>query len=423
MSFGRSSRAAARTAAVWAMCLCAPGAWAAGAGGHWVEAWYSPPFPTTAVWGCNQQRTFSHQSVRQVVRLEAGGNRVRVRLTNELGLSPVRFGEVTIAASSPNGVLQPGTLHVLTFGGKRGGVLPIGKAWLSDPINMTVHRFENLAISVYYPSGAAPAGHLENLWVSPSGNHVTEAVWPQGGRPQAPELASGVEVSTAHPHPVLVAFGDSITEGFCSTPGTHRGYPQQLARLLAAHSADRRWVVINSGISGNRLLHDGAGPKALARFKRDALDIPGVRAIVLLEGINDIGWAYDPRGDTGPLPASAIIGAYRDLIGQAHARGIKIYLGTLTPYMGSTYEHPEGEKVREQVNAWIRRGRGFDGVIHFDGALRDPQHPHHYRGVDQCGDDLHPNDAGYHLMAETVYKELFAPGKALAEAAIARPRG
>lgn len=423
MSFGRSSRAAARTAAVWAMCLCAPGAWAAGAGGHWVEAWYSPPFPTTAVWGCNQQRTFSHQSVRQVVRLEAGGNRVRVRLTNELGLSPVRFGEVTIAASSPNGVLQPGTLHVLTFGGKRGGVLPIGKAWLSDPINMTVHRFENLAISVYYPSGAAPAGHLENLWVSPSGNHVTEAVWPQGGRPQAPELASGVEVSTAHPHPVLVAFGDSITEGFCSTPGTHRGYPQQLARLLAAHSADRRWIVINSGISGNRLLHDGAGPKALARFKRDALDIPGVRAIVLLEGINDIGWAYDPRGDTGPLPASAIIGAYRDLIGQAHARGIKIYLGTLTPYMGSTYEHPEGEKVREQVNAWIRRGRGFDGVIHFDGALRDPQHPHHYRGADQCGDDLHPNDAGYHLMAETVYKELFAPGKALAEAAIARPRG
>ncbi len=423
MSLRRWSRAAARTAAVWAMCLCAPGAWAAGAGGHWVEAWYSPPFPTTAVWGCNQQRTFSHQSVRQVVQLEAGGNRVRVRLTNELGLSPVRFGEVTIAASSPNGVLQPGTLHMLTFGGKRGGVIPIGKAWVSDPINMTVHRFENIAISVYYPSGAAPAGHLHNLWVSPSGNHVTEAVWPQGGRPQAPELASGVEVSTADPHPVLVAFGDSITEGFCSTPGTHRGYPQQLARLLAAHRADRRWVVINSGISGNRLLHDGAGPKALARFQRDALDIPGVRAIVLLEGINDIGWAYDPRGDTGPLPASAIIGAYRDLIRQAHAHGIKIYLGTLTPYMGSTYEHPEGEKVREQVNAWIRRGRGFDGVIHFDGALRDPRHPHHYRGADQCGDDLHPNDAGYHLMAETVYKELFAPGKALAEAATGGPRG
>ncbi len=419
MSAGRSGRKVVRAAAVLAVFIGAPAAWAAG---HWTEAWYSPPFPTTAVWGCNQVRTFTHQSVRQVVQLEAGGNRVRVRLTNELGLSPVRFGEVTVAVSSPNGVLQ-GAVHVLTFGGRRGGVIPIGKAWVSDPVALKVHRFENLAISVYYPTGAAPAGHLKHLWVSPPGNHVTEALWPQGARPQAPELASGVEVSTVHPHPVLVAFGDSITEGFCSTPGTHRDYPEQLARLLAAHAADRRWVVINSGISGNRLLHDGAGPKALARFGRDALDIAGVRAIVLLEGINDIGWAYDPRGDTGPLPASAIIGAYRDLIRRAHAHGIKIFLGTLTPYLGATYEHPEGEKLREQVNAWIRKGRGFDGVIHFDGALRDPRHPHRYIGADQCGDDLHPNDAGYHLMAEAAYQELFAPGRPLSRAAAAGPRG
>lgn len=420
MSGGRASRKAMRIAVLLAACFCASRSWAAGAG-HWVEAWYAPPYPVTAVWGCNQQRTFSHQSVRQVVRLEAGGSRVRVRLTNELGLSRLRFGEVTIAVSSPNGVLQPGTLHVVTFGGRRGGVIPRGKAWVSDPVDMRVHRFENIAISVYYPSGAAPAGHLQNLWVSPPGNHVTEAVWPLGGRPQAPELASGVEVYAAHPRPVLVAFGDSITEGFCSTPGMHLDYPEQLARLLAAHAADRRWIVINSGISGNRLLHNGAGPKALSRFKRDALDIPGVRAIVLLEGINDIGWAYDPSGDTGPLPASAISGAYRELIRQAHARGIKIYLGTLTPYLGAIYEHPAGEKVREQVNAWIRRGRGFDGVIHFDGALRDPRHPHHYIGALQCGDDLHPNDAGYHLMAETVYQELFAPGRPLARAATAHP--
>ncbi len=421
MSAARPGRKAVWFAALAAACVCAP-VWAANAG-HWVEAWYSPPYPTTAVWGCNQQRTFSHQSVRQVVRLEAGGNRVRVRLTNELGLSRLRFGEVTIAASSPNGVLQPSTVHVLTFDGRRGGVIPRGKAWVSDPVDMTVHRFENIAISVYYPSGAAPAGHLKHLWVSPPGNHVTEAVWPLGGRPQAPGLASGVEVSTVHARPVLVAFGDSITEGFCSTPGTHQDYPEQLARVLAAHAADRRWIVINSGISGNRLLHNGAGPKALARFKRDALDIPGVRAIVLLEGINDIGWAYDPSGDTGPLPASAIIGAYRNLIRRAHARGVKVFIGTLTPYLGAIYERPPGEKVRQQVNAWIRKGHGFDGVIHFDGALRDPRHPHHYIGADQCGDDLHPNDAGYHIMAETVYKELFAPGRPLARAATAHPRG
>ncbi len=407
--------------AAFAVSVAAPAAWAA-ARVHWVEAWYAPPFPTTAVWGCNQQRTFTHQSVRQIVQLEAGGNRMRIRLTNELGLSPVRFAEVTVAASSPTGVLQSGTVHVVTFGGKRGGVIPIGKAWVSNPIDMKVHRFENVAISVYYPSGATPAGQLKHVWVSPPGNHVAQLVWPQGGRPQAPELANGVEVSTAKPRPVLVAFGDSITKGFCSTPGMHLGYPEQLARLLAAHAADRRWVVINSGISGNRLLHNGAGPKALARFRRDALDIPGVRAIVLLEGINDIGWAYDPDGDTGPIPASAIIGAYRDLIRRAHARGIKIYLGTLTPYLGATYESPAGEKVRQQVNSWIRKGLGFNGVIDFDGALRDPRHPHHYIGGDQCGDDLHPNDIGYHIMAATVYNELFAPGRPLARAA-AKPSG
>lgn len=420
MSAGRGHWALALALVAW---VSAPLAAAAPVSQHWVAAWYSPPFPTTAVWGCNQQRTFNDQSVRQVVRLEAGGDRVRVRLTNELGLSPVHFGEVSVALSSPNGVLQAGTVHVLTFAGRRGGVVPVGKALLSDPIDMTVHRFDNLAISVYYPSGAVPAGHLESLLVSAHGDHVTQAVWPQGGRPQAPGLASGVDVTTSRPRPVLVAFGDSITEGFCSTPGTHRDYPEQLARLLAAHAADRRWIVINSGISGNRLLHDDAGPAALTRFDRDALDIPGVRAIVLLEGINDIGWAYNPRGGTAPLPASALIGGYRDLIRRAHARGLKIYLGTLTPYMGANYASPAGEQVRQQLNAWIRKGQGFDGVIHFDGALRDPAHPHHFLGADQCGDDLHPNDAGYRLMAQTVYQELFAPGKPLAGAPATGPGG
>ena len=169
-------------------------------------------------------------------------------------------------------------------------------------------------------------------------------------------------------------------------------------------------MIINSGISGNRLLHDGAGEKALGRFGRDALDITGVRAILLLEGINDIGWAFDPDGNGGPLSAADIIGAYRDLIGRAHARGLEIFLGTLTPYEGAKYSRPQGEKVREEVNAWIRKGQGFDGVVDFDRAVRDPSSPLHYLGADQCGDDLHPNDAGYHAMAEAVFQRLFAPG-------------
>lgn len=415
MSVVRWSRAALLAAAALAISLGAPtAAWAAG---HWVEAWYSPPFPTTAIWGCNQVRTYSHQTVRQVIRLQAGGAQLRVRLTNEIGLTPLRIGQVTIAASSPNGVIKRKTVHVLTFSGKTSAIIPVGKALLSDAIPMKVRRFENLAISIYYPSFSQPAGHLKTLLVSPSGNHASETVWPLAQRVQAPEAASGVEVETSSPRPVLVTFGDSITEGFCSTPGMNLDYPDQLARLLAERNSDRRWVVINSGISGNRLLHEGWGTKALARYRRDALDIPGVRAIVLLEGINDIGQGYVSSTDTGPVSAASIIGAYRDLIRRAHARGLKIFIGTLTPYAGAGYERPAGERVREQVNAWIRNGHGFDGVVHFDSALRDPHHPHHLRGADQCGDDLHPNNTGYHLMAETVLKDLFAPGKPLARLA------
>jgi lysophospholipase L1-like esterase len=390
------------------------------ADGHWVAAWYSPPFPPTAVWGCNQVRTFSHQTVRQVVRLEAGGDRVRIRLTNELGLEPLQFGEVHVALSSPNGVTERGTDHLVTFGGKAGGIIPRGRALLSDPVDLRVHRFQNLAISVYYPSGAAPGGHLAQLQISKPGNHAAELLWPQAGRAQAPGLASGVEVETASAGKVLVAFGDSITEGFCSTEGTHRDYPEVLAKLLAAQGGrDRSWIVINSGISGNRLLHDGAGQKALARFGRDALDIPGVKAILLLEGINDIGWAFNPEGNGGPLSAGDIIGAYQSLIQRAHAKGLKVFLGTLTPYEGATYSSPQGEKVREEVNAWIRKGQGFEGVVEFDAATRDPASPLHFLGADQCGDDLHPNDAGYHAMAEAAFKRLFAPGSS-AHAALAR---
>ena len=201
----------------------------------------------------------------------------------------------------------------------------------------------------------------------------------------------------------------------------HRDYPERLTALLAAQrDSDHSWVVINSGISGNRLLHDGAGPKALDRFGRDALDITGVRAILLLEGINDIGWAFDPEGNGGPLAAADIIGAYQDLIRRAHARGLKIFLGTLVPYEGATYSRPQGEQVREEVNAWIRKGQGFDGVVDFDAALRDPASPLHFLGADQCGDDLHPNDAGYAAMAEAAFQRLFAPGSAHAPLARAR---
>jgi lysophospholipase L1-like esterase len=396
----RHTRVAMAAAAL--MLLLCVGTSAATPADHWIEAWYSPPLAPTAVLSFGDVRIFAHQTVRQVVRLEAGGKRLRVRFTNELGLAPVKIGSVHVALSSPNAVIQPETDHVLTFGGRPDAVIPVGQALVSDPVEMTVSPFADLAVSIYYPERLAPAGHLLQVHLSAKGDHGADPVWRDSTPARAPALVSGVEVETGPAHHVLVAFGDSITEGAGATPGTNMDYPEQLARRLDHNGASSSWVVINSGISGNRLLHEGSGPSALDRFERDALDIPGATAIIVLEGINDIGWAFDANGDTGPVSAADLIGAYKQLIARAHARGLKILGGTILPYEDAGYYHPEGEAVRRAVNDWIRTGGAFDGVIDFEQAVRDPQHPTRYRGADQSGDNLHPNDAGYHAMSEAV---------------------
>lgn len=375
---------------------------------HWFAAWYSPPFPPTSVLTWNDVRIFDHQTVRQVLRLEAGGDRLRVRLTNELGLSPVKIGSVHIALSSPNGVTEPETDHQVTFEGHPDATIPTEQALVSDPINMKTHAFDEVAISIYYPGRLAPAAHLTLVKISGHGDHGSEAILPSWTIARAPALASGVDVETDKPRHVIVAFGDSITEGAGVTPGLNLAWPEQLALRLSKDPATENLVVINSGISGNRLLHDGAGPKALDRFERDALDIPGVTDIILLEGINDIGWAYSPDGDTGPLSVDDIIGAYKELIARAHASGLKIFAGTMTPYEGAVYYSLKGEEVREAVNKWIRTSGAFDGVIDFDSALRDPAHPLRFIGAYQFGDNLHPNDAGNTAMAEAIDLKLFA---------------
>jgi lysophospholipase L1-like esterase len=401
----RSSKVAMVAATVMSLvCVSAP---RAASGPRWVEAWYSPPFPPTAVLVSGDVRIYAHQTVRQVVRLEAGGVRIRVRLTNELGLSPVNIGSVHVALSSPNAVTEPESDHVLTFGGKQDAVIPVGQALVSDPVEMAVDAFADLAISIYYPERLAPAGHLSQVHISANGDHGAEPIWRDAMHARAPALASGVEVETSASRKVVVAFGDSITEGAGATPETNLDYPEQLAWRLEHSGAGGGWVVINSGISGNRLLRAGAGPSALDRFDRDALDIPGVSAIILLEGINDIGWAFDANGDSGPLSVADIVGAYKQLIERAHARGLKVFGGTMTPYEDAGYYHPEGEAVRAAVNEWIRTGGAFDAVIDFERAVRDPRHPTRYLGADQSGDNLHPNDAGYRAMSEVVDLKLF----------------
>jgi lysophospholipase L1-like esterase len=393
--------------AIAAIVAAAPMVQAQPGGTPWTQAWYSPPFPPTAVLAYNDARIFARETVRQVVRLQVGGDHIRIRLTNELGLAPVKIGAVHIALSSPNAVTEPQTDHIITFGGRPDATIPVGEALVSDPVEMTVAAFADVGISVYYPERLAPAGHLLQLHISAKGDHGAEPVWKGASTSRAPALVSGVEVQSREPHHVLVAFGDSITEGAGATPGTHMDYPEQLARRIDASGVDKGWVVINSGIGGNRLLHEGAGPRALDRFDRDVLNLSGVSAVLVMEGINDIGWAFDPDGDTGPLSVADITGAYKQLIARAHARGLKIFGGTITPYEDAQYYHPEGEAVRQAVNDWIRSSGAFDGVVDFEQAVRDPKRPSRYLGADQSGDSLHPNDAGYRAMSEAVDLKLF----------------
>lgn len=378
---------------------------------YWIEAWYSAPVAPSYSFGCGQIRSFDDQSVRQVVHLGAGGAELRVRLTNELGRSDLKVSAVHVASSSPSGVTEPGTDRIVTFEGNKNLNIARGAAAVSDPVELRVRRFEDIAVSVYYLGRAAPSGHLHEVLISRPGDHTAGAIGSNVDLEQAPSIVSGVEVESPAPRPVLVAFGDSITEGCDCDMSFHPwDYPDQLAQLLAHGPDGLRWVVINSGISGNQLLHNGAqrvGPSALARFRRDAIEIQGVRVIVLLEGINDIGF-HDSVPNKHLVSAKQIIAGYRELIRQAHARGVRVYVGTLTPYEGASYASPAGEIVRHQVNAWIRRGKGFDGVIDFDHVLHDPAHPLPYLNAYQRGDNLHPNVAGYRLMARTVYRELFA---------------
>jgi lysophospholipase L1-like esterase len=385
------------SAAVAALTLTAAPAFAADQ--PWIAAWTSPTFPAIPVKIAKDVRAYVDQTVRQVLRVETDGTRLRVKLTNELGTTEIKVGAVHVALSDAEGVVDPATDRVLTFSGSRDALLRPGAPLYSDPVEMKVPAFTHVAVSIWYPEAATPAAHLSNVLISGPGDVGAQAVMPDARQARAPAIASEIDVQGGHARHVLVAVGDSITEGAGSTPGADKGWPEQFAVRLAAEPAGRCWSVVNAGISGNRILHDGAGPNLLARFDRDVLDTPGVADVVLLEGINDIGWGDRPDNLAS---ADELIAAYKQLILRAHARGLKIYAGTLTPFEGAVYYTASGEAKRRAVNDWIRHSGAFDGVIEFESAVWDPAHPTRYLAAAEHGDHLHPSDEGYRRMAEAV---------------------
>ncbi|MFC0386841.1 SGNH/GDSL hydrolase family protein [Muricoccus vinaceus] len=367
---------------------------------------------------------FNNQTLRQIARLSTGGTRVRVVLTNTFGTVPLRIGAAQVALRDKGASIVAGTNRVLTFGGLAQPAIPPGALMVSDPVDMEVPDSADVVVDVYLPDNTAasrssvtyhPASWQTN-YVSAQGNHVgavslpvatTTAYRRSDGLPSASSFfLSRVEVVTRQPTGVLVAFGDSITDGTQSGLDQNRRWLNLLdARLTAAGI---RMSVINGGIGGGRVLEDGVGPNGLARFDRDVLAQAGTTHVTIMLGINDIG-----NGGAKPNPSVAeLIAGHRQLIDRAHARGLRVYGATLTAFEGAAYWTPEGEAKRQALNEWIRSSGAYDAVFDFAAATQDPTRPTRMRPEYDSGDHLHPSPAGYTAMSNSIDIELFrSPGR------------
>jgi lysophospholipase L1-like esterase len=395
-----------------ALALAGTSAWAAP--GRWIGTWAASPTPPMAAQASNPNLatpSFSNQTVVQVVRLSAGGQSLRVRLTNEYGTKPLAIGAARVALVGPDGAEIAGSGHALAYGGASQATIPAGAPLLSDPVSLATTPLARLRISLYLPGDTGPCTchptGAEPVSVAPGdateGKVAPTRVVSNNPFSESRAFISGVEVETSAARaPVVVAFGDSITDGYRSTSGADRRWPDRLAERLVQRYPGAAAAVDNAAISGNRVLSEALavfGQSALSRFDRDVLSIPGATHVIVLEGVNDLGM--------GKPTADQLIIGYRQLIARAHAHGLKIIGGTILPYEGAAYFSAVGEAERQKVNAWIRTGKAFDGVIDFDAATRDPAKPTKMRAELQSGDWLHPNDAGYKVMGEAVDLSLF----------------
>ncbi len=346
----------------------------------------------------------SNVTFRQLVRVAVAGKRIRLRFSNEGGSDALALGAVHVGAAGPDGSVLAGSDHIVTFDGHGAVALPGGAPVLSDPVDLKVNALEKLVISIHVPGTVSRTGHSLYQYVSgAAGDQTAAAQLPAQHIMRLPALVTQVDVDPVSANAVIVTLGDSITEGALSTSNAFRGWPDRLAERLAA--AKSNWSVVNAGIGGNRLLRYGTGPSALARLDRDVFSVSGIQAIILLEGINDIGRGFYPP--TEPVTADALIAADKQIIARAHAKGIKVYGATLTPYKGAHYFMPEGETVRETYNAWIKTGGAFDGVVDFAPSVADKTDPTTFDTGFNLRDKLHPNDAGYQAMANAIDLSLF----------------
>ncbi len=392
---------------------------AAPAAGPWTTSWAASPLPPSAAMGpLPGTPSFANQTLRQVLRLSAGGARLRIKLSNEYGTAPLRIGAATVALRQADGATGPA--QPLLFAGSTSTVIPAGAPLLSDAVALPTAPRAQLVLNLYLPEDTGPcschAVGLQDTAVSEPGNYTARDFTPRQTL-QMRAFVSGVETETPQGR-TIVTFGDSITDGVGSPANADRRWPDQFFTRLLARKDGARWGISNQGISGNRVLDGGAGDSALSRFDRDVLAQAGVTHVVIFEGVNDLGISFG--APVGPMAerfkalqpkekatAERLIAGYQQLIARAHAHGIRAIGATIAPYEGASYWSPEGESHRQRVNQWIRSSGAFDGVIDFDAVLRDPARPTQIKAGLHAGDHLHGSDAGYEAMAKAVDLGLF----------------
>jgi lysophospholipase L1-like esterase len=347
--------------------------------------------------------TYVNATIREIVRTTVGGDHVRIRISNEYGDRPIVIGTVHIALRQSGSTTNAESDRVLTFGGKTSVIVRTGAVATSDAIPFAVPALSDLAISLFLPDSVRTTTRhalgLQSTYVSKAGDQTASSTFMADTTLRSWIFLSDVEVTNPRVTGTIVAIGNSITDGAASTPDSNRRWPDVLARRLLATNSEPVKSVVNAGISGNRVLTFGAGPSLVSRFDRDVLMVPGVTHVIVLEGINDIS-----RSNVDTVSADDIIAGLRQVADRAHERGLIIYGATITPFERA---RPENEPKRQAVNQWIRTGGTFDGVIDFDAVTRDPSQPNRLLPIYDSGDHLHPSDAGYKAMGESIDLALF----------------
>lgn len=364
-----------------------------------------------------------------VVRPSIGGERLRIRLSNTYGASALYIGAVHVALTDTGSKIVPGTDRVVTFGGSSEIRIPAASPAISDSIDLPVKALSEVSISLYLPSSVDIStwhrGPQHDSYLAGPGNMTSSLELPKAEIKPAWFFLSALEMWEPMTTTTTVAFGDSITEGSNNLPAQYADYPDQLARRLVEANGGRATALINEGIGGNRILHDDAGASALSRFDQDVLSNPGIANLIVLEGINDIGFPRVRMAElkipnanlrenifaSQKVSADEIVQGLQQIAVRAHDHGIRVFCGTLMPFEGTNSYDVEGEAIRVKVNSWIRASKVFEGVLDFDVLVRDPDRPTKLRLAFDSGDHIHPNPAGYKAMADLINLSELAAAK------------